>query len=344
MTKRKKINFALQGGGAHGAITWGVLDRLLEDDRIDIDSISGASAGAVNAVALAYGLHLGGAVPARAKLEEVWRTISEVGWIFNPVKRSPLDMILGRFNVENSIGYKIFDAFTRIYSPYQFNPLNFNPLKEVLNRCINFEELRKCDRYKLFLSATNVKTGKVHIFRTSDASVDVVCASTCLPFLYQAVKIDGKYYWDGGYMGNPPLFPFFYESESRDIVIVHVNPLNRSDVPSTAPEIFNRINEISFNSSLLRELRAIAFVHKLLDENWLKDEHRDRLRNIHIHSVRSDEALLDLSIASKFNVEWAFLQELKERGRKIADSWIEKTYKDIGERSSVDLRAMFDSA
>lgn len=338
----KRVNLALQGGGAHGAVTWGVLDRLLEDQRLEFDSVSGTSAGAVNAVALAYGLHLDGRDGGRRKLDEIWRVISDVGAVYSPVRRMPWDFLSGNFNLENSLSYFAFDAFTRTLSPYQFNPFGINPLKDILSRCIDFEELRECRRTRLYLSATNVRSGKVQIFRTADVSAETVLASSCLPFLYQAVEIDGEHYWDGGYMGNPVLFPFFYESESQDVVIVHVNPLSRSEVPDTAPEIMNRVNEISFNSSLLSELRAIGFVHKLLDHGWLKDEFRDRLKNVRMHSIRSDTALEDLSVASKFNVEWTFLIDLKERGRAIAEQWITGNYDALGQRSSVDIRELYD--
>lgn len=338
----KKVNLALQGGGAHGAITWGVLDRLLEDDRIEVDSISGASAGAVNAAALAYGLHLNGCEGGRQKLDELWETISKVGSVYNPIQRTPFDALFGKYNLDNSLSYQAFDMFTRTFSPYQTNPFDLNPLKDVLERVIDFDRLKACTRIKLYLSATNVRTGKVHVFNTSDVSLKAVCASTCLPFLYKAVEIDGEHYWDGGYMGNPVLYPFFYEADSADIVIVHVNPLERPKVPTTAPEIMNRINEISFNSSLLRELRAISFVHKLIEDGWLKDEYNDRLRNIRIHSVRSDLALQDLSISSKFSTDMVFLNELKERGRAIAGDWLDATFDMIGRESSIDLREMFD--
>ena len=344
MTKSaaKPVNLALQGGGAHGAITWGVIDRLLEDDRIEVDSISGASAGSVNAVALAYGIHKGGCEGGRQMLDTLWRKISDAGALYSPVRRTAFDIALGAFNLDNSLSYLAFDAFTRTLSPYQFNPFGFNPLKDILDDLIDFDSLNACNAAQLYLSTTNVRTGKVHVFRTAEISLDVVMASTCLPFLFKAVEIDGEHYWDGGYMGNPVLFPFFYEAESNDVVIVHVNPLERPDVPLTSPEIMNRINEISFNSSLLRELRAIGFVQKLLDDGWIKDEYRDRLRNVRIHSIRSDKALTDLSIASKFNVDWAFLTELKERGRAIAEEWLEENFAHIGLRSSVDIRTIYD--
>ncbi|MEL6369097.1 MAG: patatin-like phospholipase family protein [Pseudomonadota bacterium] len=341
-TSPKRINLALQGGGAHGAVTWGVLDRLLEDERLSIEAVSGASAGAINAAALAYGLHLDGAAGGRAVLLDLWKTISDVGKVYNPVKRTPFDVLFGQFNLDYSPAYLAFDMFTRTLSPYQFNPFNINPLRDVLEQVIDFDSLQHCDVTKLFLSATNVRTGKVHVFHTKDASIDAVCASACLPYLFKAVEVDGEHYWDGGYMGNPVLFPFFYEAETRDVVIVHVNPMDREEVPTRAPDIMNRINEISFNSSLMRELRAISFVHRLLDDGWIKDEYRDRLRDIRIHSIRSDEALQSLSVASKFSVDWHFLTNLRDRGRDIAESWLTKNFDNVGEKSSVDVRAMFD--
>ncbi len=339
----KKVNLALQGGGAHGAVSWGVADKFLEDPRVNVDAISGSSAGAVNAAALAYGLHKGGEEGARETMEELWREISKAGALYSPVRGNPFPFAFGGGDLVNAWTYQMFDIATRALSPYQFNPFDVNPLRDILSAVIDFEGLRGCKTTKLFVAATNVRSGKVHVFETRDISVDAVCASTCLPFLFKAVEIDGEYYWDGGYMGNPVLFPFFYEAASSDVVIVHVNPLERDELPTTAPEIMNRVNEISFNSSLLRELRAISFVHKLLDDGWLKDEYRDRLRDVRIHSVRSDKALVDYDISSKFRTDWKFLTELRDKGRAIAAAWIDENYDKIGVRSSVDLRAMFDS-
>lgn len=339
--KPKKVNLALQGGGSHGAVSWGVVDKILEDERINIDSISGSSAGSVNAAAVAYGLHKGGEDGAREELEKLWRTISDAGQLYSPLRANPLPTAFGAGDLLNAFSYKMFDTLTRAFSPYQLNPFDINPLRDILNKCIDFDALRECKRTKLFISTTNVCSGKVHVFETDEIDVDVICASACLPFLFKAVEINGEHYWDGGYMGNPVLFPFFYEAESSDILIVHVNPIEREDVPTSASEIMNRVNEISFNSSLLRELRAISFVHQLLDDGWLKDEYRDRLRDVRIHSIRSDKALADYDIASKFRTDWAFLTMLKEKGRAIAASWIEENYAKIGKCSSVDLRDMF---
>lgn len=336
MAPPKKVNLALQGGGAHGAIAWGVLDRLLEDERIAVEGISGASAGAVNAAALAYGLFRGGRATARETLDQLWEEIARVGAFFSPVHAGPFE------DSADTLAYRMFDIFTRVYSPYQFNPFNINPLKDVLARVIDFDALSRCTKTKLYLSATNVRTGKVQVFKTADASIEAVLASTCLPFLFKAVEIDGEAYWDGGYMGNPVLFPFFYEAESSDVLIVHINPLTRDKVPVTAPDILNRINEISFNSSLMRELRAIAFVEKLLEDGWLKDEYRDRLRKVRVHSIRSDRPLEEFSVASKFNVDKRFLLTLKARGRGIADDWLRENFDSIGVSGTANIREMFD--
>ena len=341
--KAKTVNLAFQGGGAHGAVTWGVADRLLEDEHLDIEAISGSSAGALNAVSVAYGLHKGGCDGARETLNTVWQEVSNAGQLYNPVRGTPFEKEFGGLDLMSLWSYQVFDTLTRSFSPYQFNPFDVNPLRDVLEKCIDFESLKRCDVTKLFLAATNVRSGKIHVFNTKDMSKEVVLASACLPFLFKAVEIDGEHYWDGGYMGNPVLFPFFYEAEARDIIIVHVNPIERDEVPQMPADIMNRVNEITFNSSLMRELRAISFVHKLLDEGWIKDNFKDRLSNVRIHSIRSDEALVDYDIASKFKTDMGFLNELKERGRSIADDWLDGNFNNIGNVSSVNLREMFDS-
>ncbi|MEM8771726.1 MAG: patatin-like phospholipase family protein [Pseudomonadota bacterium] len=338
---KKKVNLAFQGGGSHGAVSWGVADRLLECGLIEVDAISGTSAGAVNAAALAYGLHKGGNEGARESLETLWRRISDAGKLYSPVRGNPFPFAFGGGDMLNKMSYHMFDAVTRTFSPYQLNPFDVNPLKDILDSCIDFESLQNCKETKLFVSATNVRSGKVHVFECHEMSADVVCASTCLPFLFKAVEIEGQHYWDGGYMGNPVLFPFFYEADSSDIIIVHVNPIERDEVPTNASDIMNRINEISFNSSLLRELRAISFVHKLLDDGWLKEEFRDKLRDVRIHSVRSDIPMKEYDIASKFRTDWNFLTTLRDKGRDIASEWLSENYDHIGKQSSVNLKQMF---
>ena len=335
---QKPINLAIQGGGAHGAFAWGVIDRLLEDDRLYIEGISGTSAGSMNAAVLAYGLLEGGAEGAREKLHQFWHDIAMTGQLYNPSRQLPWETFFyGPHNLSQCILPRIFEGITREFSPYQLNPFDFNPLKDVLLRNVDFERLQTCQVTKLFLSATNVRTGQVRVFKTDEITSDVVLASACLPFLFKAVEIEGEYYWDGGYTGNPSLFPFFYYVESPDIVIIHINPIERPAPPTMPDEILNRINEISFNSALLKEFRAIKFVHKLVDEGWIKDEFKSKLKYMYLHSVSADAALSDLSVASKLSSDWDFLLMLRNRGRAKANEWLSRHYNKIGVQSSFNL-------
>lgn len=332
----KRVNLALQGGGAHGAFGWGVLDRLLEDGRLDVEGLSATSSGAMNAVVYASGLAKGGREGARQALEKFWRDISQLGNLYSPARAAPWTQTLG-LGPEYSPAYLMFQAVTHALSPYQFNPFGFDPLRGVLRRSVDFDALRVNSRVKLFISATNVRTGQPRIFANEDVSLDAVMASACLPFLFQAVEINGEHYWDGGYMGNPALYPLFFQAESRDIVIVHINPIVRPQLPTTPPEIENRLNEITFNASLLRELRAIGFVSRLIEEGWLKEKYRERLKRMLVHSIRADEAMADLGVASKFNTDWKFLCDLRDRGRAAAARWLETSYSHLGQHSTVDL-------
>ncbi|MFN4011187.1 patatin-like phospholipase family protein [Pannonibacter sp.] len=333
---RKRINLALQGGGAHGAFTWGVLDWLLEDDRIEIDGITGTSAGAMNAVALASGFHAGGSEGARAALEQFWRKVSEHAFL-SPIKRSPLDVALGQWSLDFSPSYLAFDLISRFASPYEFNPLNVNPLREVVEETVDFEAVRACDGLRLFLAATNVKTGKIRVFSGKEITLDAVMASACLPHMFQAVEIDGVPYWDGGYMGNPPLYPLFYETDTHDTVLIQINPIERAETPRTAREILNRLNEITFNSTLLREMRTIEFVGRLIREGKLSSE---KYMDVRLHRI-DGEALKPLQASSKVNAEWPFLQELHRIGRETAAAWVEQHFDSIGKQSTIDLRAEF---
>lgn len=333
----KRVNLALQGGGAHGAFTWGVLDHILEDGRLEIAAISGTSAGAMNAVALADGYTAGGPEKAREKLEYFWRAISEAAR-HSPFRRSAIDVMTGNWNLERSPGYQWMDFMTRVFSPYQFNPLDLNPLRDLVEKCIDFDCVRHCTGIRLFISATNVETGRVKVFDSRSLTVDMVMASACLPHLYKAVVIDGVPYWDGGYMGNPALFPFHTESDTADTIIVQINPVERKGIPMSAHDIQNRLSEIAFNSSLLKELRSIDFVTRLIDEGKLDPL---QYRRAHIHVIENQNALLPLGASSKMNAEWAFLTHLRDLGRETARAWLGRHHDDIGERSTVDLRAMF---
>ncbi len=330
----KIVNVALQGGGAHGAFAWGVLDYLLEDGRLDICGISGASAGAVNAVVLAHGVSTGGREGGRAALEDFWRKVGEPSSYVGP---HPFQQALPlAYFSEATPAFLLFNMMTRFWSPYQLNPLNINPLRALLETTVDFERLRTCPRTNLFLTATNVRSGKVHVFRTKDVSADVVMASACLPQVFQAVEIDGEAYWDGGFMGNPALFPLIYASPSQDVIIVHVNPLVRPDVPYSALEIENRINEISFNSSLIGEMRAIAFVARLIDEGRLPEGSMKRML---LHSIAADDIMQMLGAVSKMNTSWEFLTQLRDIGRERAAQWLDDAFHRIGEASSTDIKS-----
>lgn len=265
---QRVVNLALQGGGSHGAYTWGVLNRLLEEDRLLIEGISGASAGAMNAIALAQGYTAGGRTGAKKSLHDLWENVSDMH-VFSPVQRTPVDALMGNWSLNNSPSYTAFDLLSRVASPYQLNPLGINPLRVMLRNLIDFRAVRACKSIAIFISATAVKTGRARVFKRSELTADIVTASACLPTLYQAIEIGGEAYWDGGYVGNPVLWPLIYHCNSRDIVIVQINPVCRDELPTTAAEIRNRIDEITFNSSLMSEMRAISFVSKLLENGSL---------------------------------------------------------------------------
>jgi len=336
----KTVNLALQGGGAHGAFTWGVLDKLLEEDRIWIEAISGASAGAMNAVVLAQGLHEGGAAQARVRLREFWKAISDSARL-SPIRRPAHARVTGSWSLAGSPLYVLFDMMNRMTSPYERNPFDFNPLREVVKKTVDFAKVRACREVELFIGATNVRTGRGRVFTREEASLDAVMASACLPTLHRAVEIDGEAYWDGGYMGNPPLFPFFDGSPADDIVIIQINPVTREELPRTAQDILNRINEITFNSALLHELRAIDFVKRLLESGQLSPE---RYRRMHVHVIASRKRMRPLDASSKLNVEWPFLLWLHEVGRDTCRKWIEANFDSLGVHSTVDVRAMFAGA
>ena len=333
----KAINLALQGGGAHGAFTWGVLDRLLADGRVCIEGISGTSAGAMNAAVLADGLRKGGPEQGRQALHDFWRAVSNSAR-FSPIQRTALDALLSNWNLDYSPGYIGFDLLTRLASPYDLNPLNINPLRDLVAELIDFDSARHCEQIKLFISATNVYTGRIRVFRQTEITPDVLMASACLPLVFQAVEIDGVPYWDGGFTGNPALFPLFYECESDDIVIVQINPQKTDHTPRSAREILNRLNEITFNASLNRELRSIEFVDRLLEQHKLDPR---RYSKILVHLIASAE-MDRLNASSKLNAEWDFLLHLHDIGWRNTGLWLDANYAKLGRESSVDLRAMFE--
>jgi len=337
-SKIKHVGVALQGGGSHGAFTWGVLDRLLEEETVIADAMCGTSAGAVNAVTCAYGLHIGGPQKAKELLEQLWRKVALSGnFLFKP---GIFDQATGNGDIYNSAGYMMFNALTQVMSPYNFNPLNYNPLKSILTDLIDFEDLHKYNKKKLFICATNVKTNRAKIFSNKDITVDTVLASACLPFLFQAVEIEGEHYWDGGYMGNPPIFPLITNTTLSDIVLIKINSININSVPTSARDIADRVNEISFNSSLINEMKLIHYRNELLRNGILRTDDKMN-REIFVHTISGYDALSQLSYSSKMNTSWEFLTSLKEKGREIATKWLESDFKEVGLKSTFDVEEHF---
>lgn len=343
MTKR--INLALQGGGAHGAFTWGVLDRLLQEKDIEIAAISGTSAGALNAAALKAGMAQGGAQGARVLLDRIWHQVGSVhdlrltGWIAQALP--PVGMVNSW--MESLMPVSPMDIAALVTSPYQYGPLYRNPLEPVV-RTLNFDQVCANDGPELHIATTNVRTGKIRVFSGAEISCEVIMASACLPTLFQAVELDDpvtgvrEAYWDGGYTGNPALYPLFDAHLPDDIVIVNINPLQREDVPRTPQEIQNRINEISFNSSLLRELRAIQFVKDLIAQGRME---RGTMKDVLVHMVADDDLMTTLSVTSKVTPTPFLLHSLKEAGRKACEGFLSAHKADLNARASLNLEEMF---
>ncbi len=329
---RKRVNLALQGGGSHGAFTWGALDAILEDERLEISGVSGASAGAMNAVVLAAGLQDNDRDGARRKLHEFWLSVSAEGSL--PASERPLfDAWLGAWKgAFTPQGW--MDAISQMSTPYAFNPLNINPLRDHLAAVVDFELLRRGGEPKLFIAATNVRTGQGEIFRREVLTADHVMASACLPRLFQAVEISGVPYWDGGFSGNPPLWPLFYETDCQDTIIIQINPIERSELPESAEEISDRMNEITFNAGLLAELRAADFVARLIKRGALKDP---AYRHELLHRIGGDGKLESFGAATKLDVSWSFLQSLRDLGRASAKAWLAENFDAIGARSTLDI-------
>ncbi|MES2711106.1 MAG: patatin-like phospholipase family protein [Pseudomonadota bacterium] len=337
---KKRISLALQGGGTHGAFTWGVLERLLEDERLEIDGVSGTSAGAINATLVVQGLIKGGAPGAIAVLDEFWRAIG-AGLAMSPLQSTPLEKAIWGYDLTYSLAYRTFDVMARMLSPYQMNPFPFdwNPLRQALERHIDFPMLRETAKApRLFVSATNVRTGKPRIFSRREITPEALLASACLPQVFKAVEIDGDPYWDGGYLGNPALWPLYEQGGPPDLMLVMLNPLVRDEIPTNASDIVNRLNEITFNGSLMAEMRAIDFVQRLLDTGRLE---QPRYRRLFIHVVEDEDRMRGFKLSTKFNGDWEFLSTLRQYGREAADRWLREHFDKLGRESSADVRAMY---
>lgn len=339
-TEVKSIDLALQGGGSHGAFTWGVLERLLEDERVKLEGLCGTSAGAMNAVMVAHGLQLDGREGAIELLNKFWRAISS-SQTFSPLQPSILDEIKGEGGLEYSPAYIMMEAFSTLVSPYQLPLTKLNPLRDILLNLVDFDRLQNCEKTKLFVCATNVRTSRPKVFTAQDISVDAVLASSCLPQLFRAVEIDGEYYWDGGFMGNPPIFPLIRNTSTSDILIVQINPINIRDVPETPSEIRDRVNELSFNSSLMHEMRRIFLMQKILDSGVkLPGEHRE-FRDVYLHNINPEKQIAHYTTSSKLNASWSHLQRLKKIGKNAASEWLNENYENLGHASTCDVSEIF---
>jgi NTE family protein len=334
---RKRIKLALQGGGSHGAFTWGVLDRLLQDDRIEIEAVVGASAGAMNTALLADGLAAGGPEMARRMLRRFWERTAELA-AASPMRPTPLDRLSRPGSLTFSPGWRVADVLLKLFSPYQINPLNRNPLREVLEEVVDFARLRAAPGPAAFVCATNVLNGRLRVFERHELCAAAVMASACLPQLFQAVEVEGEHYWDGGFSGNPPIFPLIYMGGSQDIIIVQLNPINIPEVPRDMRAIMDRINTLAFNSSLMREMRMIDFVTNLIDRGDLDGA---RYLRLFIHTIDAEAELAALDPASKLNADRDFLLHLFALGQARAQTFLDEHWDAIGLRSSTDVKTKF---
>jgi len=336
----RMLNLALQGGGSHGAFTWGVLDALLEDGRVGFEGLSGTSAGAVNAVAFASGWARGlasGRDPreaAREKLAGIWYRVSALGSL-GTLQQQFTRMLWGGLPPELSPGNFIGNAWRGLLTPYNSNPLDINPLRKMLEEEIDFEAIARQQEIKVFVSATHVTTGKAAIFTGSRLDARAVLASACLPTLFKAVEIEGEAYWDGGYSVNPALSPLIKDCDTADLLLVQINPLTREQTPRTSAEILDRMNELTFNASLLTQMRAIDFVNQLLAEGAVSHA---RCKTVRVHRVEGGPALEAYPASSKMSADGSMISQLFEAGRRAGNEWLGQHWDAVGVRSTIDIR------
>lgn len=335
---RKRVALALQGGGAHGAFTWGVLDAFLEDGRVDIEGISGTSAGGMNAVACIQGYMKGGREGARKELRRFWEVISDYALVNSPLRPSFQNQLMGNPNLGDSPSYIWMNFLQGMLSPYQLNPMNLNPLESFAKQFFEFEALRQFKGMQLFLCATHVATGKLKIFKLEELRLEALLASACLPFLFHAVEIDGEHYWDGGFVGNPAIYPLIYECETPDVMVIQLTAMQRPDLPQTSREIIDRHKEITYNACLMREMRSINFISKLIDDGLLD---ANKIKRLNVHLIRNEETFEKLEISSALNADLRFLEHLFKEGRKTGKDWLEKHYDDIGVRTTAEIQKDF---
>lgn len=336
---KKRMSVAMQGGGAHGAFTWGVLDRLLQEKDIVIEGVSGTSAGGMNAMAVAQGIIEGGNEGARELMNRYWQINADAGKtsIFKP---GVLDILAGKYTMHNSPGFLMFDFLCKIMSPYQMNPLGTNPLKNIVEELFDFDKLNESTAVKVFLAATHVYTGKIKVFTNLEKELctEALLATACLPTIFAAVMVKGEYYWDGGYTGNPVIYPLIYDCDTPDIMLIKLNPTHRNRLPITAAEISDRMNEITNNTSIMREMRSMHFISHLIDGGYIEP---GKLKRCHVHLIEDEAVFQDLGWSSKLNTDMEFLKHLFDAGRVAADKWLEKNYDKIGKETTASVAEEF---
>lgn len=333
----KKISLGLQGGGSYGAFAWGVLDRLLEEERFDIAAISGTSGGAINAAVLADGFAQGGGREgARQALNRFWQALGGMT-MFSPLRRTPADYLAGAGSMQASPAYHLLQVMSAVIPP-QMTPVNINPLYGLLSSMIDFERVRSCEEIRLYVPATSVRTGRGKIFERAQLDARHVAASASLPQVFAGIEIDGEMYWDGGFVGNPPLAPLVNGGGAGDLVIVQNNPIARDRLPRSVADVANRASEIAFNIGFVREISAIQHLGALIDEEHPEQTHPAAVR---LHLISGNDALQNLDISSKFNNEWPFIQHLHELGRQAAQDWLDAHADHIGLHSTLDMRAIY---
>jgi NTE family protein len=335
---KKKVAIALQGGGAHGAFAWGVADRLLEDGRFDILGVSGTSAGGMNAASIVQGLVKGGTEAARATLKEYWKAMSDISKKISPYGLNPIDKMMKYYNLDHSLGYLMMGQIQEHFSPYDINPSNKNPFGDFVKDFFDYSAIRNSKERKIFLGTTHVKTGKVKIFSNPDFCSDVLMASACLPFMFQAVQVDGEYYWDGGFIANPAIFPLIYECDCSDIIVVQLTKTHREELPKSRADIVDRLKEITYNGCMVHEMRAIHFISRLIDEGKIDDK---KVKRINMHMIKNEDSFKGLNLSSALNTDWDFLMMLHNEGRKAADKWINDHFDKVGTRQHSLDEGMF---
>ncbi|MDR1334925.1 MAG: patatin-like phospholipase family protein [Holosporaceae bacterium] len=336
--EKKKVAIAMQGGGAHGAFAWGVMDRLLEDERIEVVGASGTSAGGMNAASMIEGLIKGHNAGGRAKLNDYWREMAALSKKSSPYQLNPLDKMAKYYNLDHSFGYYLMGAIQSFFCPYEWNPSNKNPFLEFLRDFFDFQAVRNSEERKIFLGATHVKTGKVKVFGNDQFCADALMASACLPFLYQSVKVDGEYYWDGGFIANPAIFPLIYNTSANDILLIQLTKSHTDEIPRSKAAVTDRLKEITYNGCLVHEMRAIHLISKMIDEGKIVDP---SVKRISMHVIKNEDSFKSLNLSSALDTEWDFLQLLKNEGRKTADRWLLANYNNLGSKCHTLDEAMF---